>query len=78
MSEAYQQQVVLFAAGEAHPQSLEPQQGWSVRPSMAPITAAAQPTPVCTEMASDGQFRLQAPHSMHASRSRTSACRVFI
>jgi hypothetical protein len=45
---------------------------------MAPITAAAQPTPALTEMASDGQFRLQAPHSMHASRSRISTYRVFI
>jgi hypothetical protein len=45
---------------------------------MALITAAAQPTPACTEIASNGQFRLQAPHSMHASRSRISACLVFI
>jgi len=45
---------------------------------MAPITAAAQPTPDCTEIASNGQFRLQAPHSMHASRFRISACLVFI
>jgi hypothetical protein len=32
------------------------------------MTAAAQPTPDWTEMASKGQLRLQAPHSMQASR----------
>jgi hypothetical protein len=34
---------------------------------MALMTAAAQPTPTCTDTASVGQFRLQAPHSMQAS-----------
>jgi len=33
----------------------------------------AQPTPGVTVMAAVGQFRAQAPHSMQASRSRTSA-----
>jgi hypothetical protein len=45
---------------------------------MALITAAAQPTPASTETASNGQFLLQAPHSMHASRFRISTCRLFI
>jgi hypothetical protein len=32
------------------------------------MTAAAHPTPDCTKIAAVGQFRLQAPHSMQASR----------
>jgi hypothetical protein len=35
--------------------------------SAAWIMAAAQPTPLCTRMASTGQFIWQAPHSMQAS-----------
>jgi hypothetical protein len=41
---------------------------------MAPlIMALAQPTPACTVMASAGQFKAQAPHSMQASLSVTTA-----
>ena len=38
------------------------------RPRREFMTAAAQPTPVSTEIASAGQFMEQAPHSMQASR----------
>jgi hypothetical protein len=44
------------------------QQEELLRPSAAFITAAAQPTPALTSMASVGQLREQAPHSMHESR----------
>jgi hypothetical protein len=44
------------------------QQDSSVRPRNELMTAAAQPTPVFTYMASAGQFFAQAPHSMQASR----------
>jgi hypothetical protein len=54
------------------------QQDGPVRPSMELITAAAQPTPACTKIASVGQFTLQAPHSMHASRFVISTWRPFI
>jgi hypothetical protein len=36
-------------------------------PSIPLMTAAAQPTPARTEIASAGQFCAQAPHSMQAS-----------
>lgn len=49
--------------------SMVQQQEEGSRPSMLLITAAAQPTPACTETASVGQFRLHAPHSMQASLS---------
>jgi hypothetical protein len=42
---------------------------------MAPITAAAQPTPDETAIAFSAQFIRQAPHSMHASRSTIAALR---
>ena len=35
--------------------------------SAAEIMAQAHPTPLCTSIACTGQFRAQAPHSMHAS-----------
>jgi hypothetical protein len=44
------------------------QQSRPFLPSMELMTAAAQPTPGWTEMASKEQLRLQAPHSMQASR----------
>jgi hypothetical protein len=37
------------------------------------ITAAAQPTPLCTVIAPGSQFMAQAPHSMQASRSTMMA-----
>jgi hypothetical protein len=37
------------------------------------MTAVAQPTPVSTNMASTGQLRAHAPHSMQKSRSDTAA-----
>jgi hypothetical protein len=41
---------------------------------MAPIImAVAQPTPDCTLIAFTGQFKAQAPHSMHASLSTIAA-----
>ena len=43
--------------------------------NMLAITAAAQPTPERTSMASSGQFSPQAPHSMQASRSTIRALR---
>jgi hypothetical protein len=42
------------------------------RPSMLLMTADAQPTPGLTLKAPQGQLRMQAPHSMHASRKATS------
>ena len=48
------------------------------RPSMELITALAQPTPACTEIAPNGQLRLHAPHSMHASRFWIITCLLFI
>jgi hypothetical protein len=36
------------------------------------ITAVAHPVPAATESAPKAQFRAQAPHSMHASRSTIS------
>jgi hypothetical protein len=44
------------------------QQESPFRPRAELITAAAQPTPAWTDIASKGQFRAQAPHSMQASR----------
>jgi len=43
------------------------------RPKAALMTAAAHPTPDCTVTASAGQFKAQAPHSMHASRFSMNA-----
>jgi hypothetical protein len=44
-----------------------------------PLTmAATQPTPDATAMALVGQFRRQAPHSMHRSRAATMAKRPRI
>jgi hypothetical protein len=40
-----------------------------LRPRALWMTAWAQPTPACTVIASSGQLREQALHSMHASRS---------
>jgi len=48
-----------------------------VRPRAALITAAAQPTPLCTVMASVGQLVAHAPHSMHASRSTIATLPLF-
>jgi hypothetical protein len=73
-----QQQAADFLSEVEHPDSVIQQQAASVRPSMALITAAAHPTPALTVTASKGQFRLQAPHSMQASRFWISTCRVFI
>jgi hypothetical protein len=42
------------------------------RPSMLLMTADAQPTPGLTLKAPPGQLRVQAPHSMHASRNAIS------
>jgi hypothetical protein len=44
----------------------------SFRLSMLLMTADAQPTPGLTLKAPQGQLRLQAPHSMHASRNAIS------
>jgi hypothetical protein len=58
-----------FAAGEP-PQLPE----HSLFLPMAPIImAVAQPTPDCTLIAFTGQFKAQAPHSMHASLSTIAA-----
>jgi len=48
--------------------SITQQQDELSLPNAALITAAAQPTPACTEMAAAGQLRAHAPHSIHASR----------
>jgi len=48
--------------------SITQQQESPVRPRAELITAAAQPTPASTAIASKGQFRAQAPHSIQASR----------
>jgi hypothetical protein len=40
----------------------------SFRPNAELMTAAAQPTPLLTLIASAGQFMAHAPHSMQASR----------
>jgi hypothetical protein len=59
----------VFAAGEP-PQLPE----HSLFLPMAPIImAVAQPTPDCTLIAFTGQFKAQAPHSMHASLSTIAA-----
>jgi hypothetical protein len=42
-------------------------------PSLPRMMPAAQPTPALTRIASTGQFRAHAPHSMQASRSATRA-----
>jgi len=39
----------------------------------APIIAHAHPTPLFTSIAWTGQFRAQAPHSMHADGFKSSA-----
>jgi len=56
---------LLFVASS---ESIVQQQAVLSRPSMVLMTAAAQPTPDMTERASVGQLRLQAPHSIQASR----------
>jgi hypothetical protein len=66
----WHQQHEDFLCSPVCPQeSIWPQQGASLLPSMEFMTAAAQPTPACTEKAPVGQLRLQAPHSMQASLS---------
>jgi len=40
---------------------------------MPPMIAAAHPTPAVTVIAPLAQLRAQAPHSMHAARSRICA-----
>ncbi len=52
--------------------SEQPQEG-TVPLSLLLMIAAAQPTPLFTEIAPKEQFTAQAPHSMHASRSTISA-----
>jgi hypothetical protein len=55
------------------PQQLPSSQVSGPPVSAARIMAAAQPTPLCTRMASTGQFIWQAPHSMQASLLTTDA-----
>ncbi len=69
----------FYAVGGIYPQQSpplfspeQPQVGGV--PFNAPwMTACAQPTPAATEIASVGQLREHAPHSMQASRSATLA-----
>jgi hypothetical protein len=49
------------------------QQALSVLPKAELMTAATQPTPAVTVMASVGQFLAQAPHSIQASRNSIRA-----
>ena len=49
-----------------------------LNPSILLITAVAQPTPVRTERAPDGQLRAHAPHSMQESLSDICACPLEI
>lgn len=58
--------------------SITQQQDERSRPKTVFMTAAAQPTSACTVMASVGQLRAQAPHSMHASRFSIWAFPLFM
>jgi hypothetical protein len=69
MATWHQQHEDFFSSPVCPQDSMGPQQHASLRPSMEFITAAAQPTPACTENAPVGQLRLHAPHSMQASLS---------
>jgi hypothetical protein len=62
-----QQHEDCFSSAVCRQDSIGPQQGASLLPSMEFMTAAAQPTPACTDNAPVGQLRLHAPHSMQAS-----------
>jgi len=55
------------------PPQLHPQLSMSFPRTAALIIAHAQPTPLCTAIAWTGQFRAQAPHSMHAAGRTRSA-----
>jgi hypothetical protein len=68
VSSGVHEQQVAFLSEDDPLQSSILQQFRPFFPSMELMTAAAQPTPDWTEMASKGQLRLQAPHSMQASR----------
>jgi len=64
---SFQQQELRFPAFPLLPDSRQ-QHSPPSRPSRELMTAVAQPTPVFTKMAPKGQLRLQAPHSIQASR----------
>jgi hypothetical protein len=58
-----QQQESISSSEQEHPHS------GSLPLLMEPMTAAAQPTPLPARIASNAQFKAQAPHSIHRSLS---------